>query len=107
MTEDIVYTTDPLGRKIYIAKNLCCLENIIIDSPDQLDDLFSVLKKPAILIETTSSPAEYLYFRSIGWNLSVLMQVKLTYDFWEAYKCTINPLDADIVELLRDGRQII
>jgi hypothetical protein len=106
MTEEVTHINDPLGRTICMTKNLCCLEKEI-DSLDLLDDLFSVIKKPALLIETSGPPTEYLYFRIIGWHLSVLIHVKYTHDFWEAYKCHVNPSDAEIVELLKNGRQLI
>jgi hypothetical protein len=107
MTEEIVYIDDPLGRKICVAKNLCSLENEQINSLDLYDDLSSVIAKPAILIETSDLPVELFYFRSIGWKLSVLIKVKLKKRLWEAYKCVINPSDADIVRLLKKGKQII
>jgi len=106
MKEEVLHINDPLGRRISIAKKLCCLENEA-DAFDLVDDLFSVLKKPALLIETTGFPKEYLYFRSIGWSLSVLIHVRFIHDFWEAYKCNVNPSDAEIVEFLRNGIQII
>ena len=107
MTEEIVYINDPLGRKICINKNLCSHEIEEIAPLDLYDDLYSVLSKPAILIETLKSPPEFIYFRSIGWHFSVLFKVRFTGDCWEAYTCTINPSDGEIVELLKNGKQII
>ena len=107
MTGEVVYIDDPLGRKICMAKNLCSLENKEINSLDLYDDLLSVIKKPALLIQTSGAPTEFLYFRSIGWHLSVLIRVKFINHFWQAYKCTINPLDADIVDILKNGKQLI
>ena len=107
MTEEVTYINDPLGRKICIAKNLCSLENEEIDTLDLFDDLFSVITKPAILIEASGTPKEFCYFRSIGWNLSVLIKVKFIDHCWEAYSCIINPSDEVIVSLLKNGKQII
>ena len=107
MTEEMIYINDPLDRKICIPKKFCALEIKEIESLDLYDDLYSVVTKPAILIETSDSPAEYLYFRSIGWHFSVLIRVKNIGYCWEAYKCTINPSDADIVEILKNGKQLI
>jgi hypothetical protein len=56
MTGEVVYIDDPLGRKICMAKNLFSLENKEINSLDLYDDLLSVLKKPALLIETSDAP---------------------------------------------------
>jgi hypothetical protein len=107
MTEEVVYINDPLERKISMSKNLCNLEIEEIDQLDLYDDLFSVIQKPAFLIETTDSPSEFLYYRSIGWNLSVLIKVRFAGYFWEAYKCMLNPSDGDIVEILKNGKQIL
>ena len=102
-----MYINDPLGRKISLGKDLCKLEDQEIEALDLYDDLFSVISKPAILIETSDDPAEYYYFRSVGWHLSILMKVKCSGYLGKAYKCTLNPSDADIVDLLRTGKQII
>jgi hypothetical protein len=107
MTGEVVYIDDPLGRKICMAGNLCSLANKEINSLDLYDDLSSVIKNPALLIQTSDIPPDFFYFRSIGWNLSVLIRVKFLNHFWQAYKCTINPSDADIVELLKNGKQLI
>lgn len=107
MTEEVIYINDPLGRKISIAKNLCCFQKIKLNSFDLLDDLFSVIKKPALMIEMARPVTEYLYFRSIGWDLSVLIHVKRIKHLLHAYKCRINPSDADIIDLLKNGKQII
>ena len=107
MTQEVIYIDDPLGRKICIEKNLCAGAIEEIEANDLFDDFMSVIKKPAILIQTTDTPSEYLYFRTLGWYFSVLLKVKSTNGFWKAYKCTINPSDADIVELLKTGKQII
>lgn len=107
MTEEMIYINDPLGRIISFSKKLCSLEIEHIDSHDPYDDLSSVIAKPAILIETSDLPVKLFYFRSIGWQLSVLIKVKFEKRLWEAYKCIINPSDADIVGLLKKGKQII
>jgi len=107
MTKEVIYIDDPLGRKICVEKNLCSEAMEEIEANDLFDDFMSVIKKPAILIQTTDTPPEYLYFRSLGWHFSVLLQAKFVSGFWKAYKCTINPLDADVVELLKTGKQII
>lgn len=107
MTGEVVYIDDPLDRKICMAGNLCSLENKEINSLDLYDDLSSVIKNPALLIQTSDTQPEFLYFRSIGWHLSVLIRVKFINQFWQAYKCTLNPSDADIVDLLKKGKQLI
>lgn len=107
MTEEVIYINDPLGRKICIPKKLCSHELEEINALDLYDDIYSVLSKPAIVIETLSTHPELIYFRSIGWHFSVLIKVRFTGYDWEAFSCTINPSDGDIIELLKEGKQII
>lgn len=107
MNEEVVYIEDPLGRKIYLTKEFTCLEHTDNEVHFLYDDLYSVIQKPALLIETFNIPVELLYYRSIGWQFSVLIYVKLITINWEAYKCICNPSDKDIVELLKNGKQLI
>ena len=107
MTEEMIYINDPLGRKICFPKKLCALEIKEIDMLDLYDDIYTVVAKPAILIETLNFPVEYFYFRSLGWHFSVLIKVKYIHHCWEAYTCIINPSDTDIVEILKRGKQLI
>lgn len=105
MKDEVDYINDPLGHKVCLTKALCSYHSI--ESKDQYDDLLMVIKNPAILIELTASQVEYFYYRSIGWQLSVLIQTQFTSDCWKAVKCTINPLDVDLIKLLQRGKQII
>ena len=107
MTEEVIYINDPLGREICINKNLCSHKMEELAPLDLYDDFYTVLSKPAILIETLKLPTELIYFRSIGWHFSVLLKAKFTGHCWEVYTCTINPSDGEIVELLKTGKQII
>ena len=70
MKEEVVYIEDPLGHCVRMAKDLCVMDMGQPDEKDFYDDLFSVIKKPALLIKT-EVPSELNYFRSIGWQVSV------------------------------------
>jgi hypothetical protein len=107
MTEEIIYINDPLGRQICINKKLCSRKLKEIAPLDLYDDLYTVLAKPAILIEIRKTPPEFAYFRSIGWHFAVLIKVKFAAHLWQAYTCVINPSDDELVELLKIGKQII
>ena len=108
MTEEVIYINDPFGRQICINKKLCSRKlKKIAQLVDLYDDLYTVLTKPAIVIEIKKSPPEFAYFRSIGWHFAVLIKVKLAACLWQAYTCVINPADDELVELLKTGKQII
>ena len=90
MNDEMVYIDDPLGRKVSLTKKLCHINAEQKDTNDLYDDLYSVIKNPALLIQT-DLPAESNYFRLIGWQFSILIKAKLKSNIWEAYKCIINP----------------
>lgn len=106
MTDEVVYIEDPVGNRISLAKKLCCIGDEEMGENDLYDDLYSVIKKPALLIQT-DVPSELNYYRSIGWQFSVLIKAKWNINNWEAYQCIINPSDNDIVALMKTGKQII
>ena len=106
MKDEVVYIEDPVGHRISLAKKLCSISNTETEGNDLYDDLYSVIKKPALLIQT-DIPIELHYYRSVGWQFSILIKVKWNTRNWEAYKCIINPSDTDIVALMKKGKQII
>ena len=107
MTNEVVYIEDPLGHMISLTKEICHKDIEGINALDLYDDLSSVIKNPAFLIEKNSGLKKMYYFRPIGWQLSILIKVNYTKEGWEAYQCILNPSDAYIVELLQKGKQII
>jgi hypothetical protein len=107
VTDEIEYINDPLGRQICINKKLCGRKIEELAPLDLYDDFYTVLTKPAILVEIQKTPPEFAYFRSIGWQFAVLIKVKFAARLWEAYTCIINPSNDELVELLKRGKQII
>lgn len=106
MKDEVVYIEDPLGHMVSFQKEMLFLDAQDTNTHDLYDDLYSVIKKPALLIQT-DPPKELNYFRSLGWQFSVLIKAKPGNSHWEAYKCIINPSDKDIVALMKAGTQII
>lgn len=107
MIDEVVYIDDPLGHRVCLTKEICKPYTKDIDQQDLYDDLQSVVKKPAILIEVSEDAVKLFYFRSIGWNLSALIKTSYENNCWRAYACIINPTHEYVVELLKNGRQII
>ena len=97
-----------MADKSVSIKKLCSRKlKKIAQLVDLYEDLYTVLAKPAIVIEIKKSPPEFAYFRSIGWHFAVLIKVKFAACLWQAYTCVINPADDELVELLKTGKQII
>jgi len=95
---------DPLGRLIELPAGLC------LDEDSQLTDAViyasvrTVIEAPACLIEM--SPTHLCYFRSIGWNNTVLLEALYRQETWTAVRCERNPSTALVQALLADGKFI-
>lgn len=100
-----VAAKDPLGKTIYLLNGFFFAEN---EENGIYDDATVVIKKPAILIEADEVDGkEFYYFRSIGWNKTLLLAVRWNNERWEAYKCIKNPSSEMLSEILKKGKQII
>lgn len=99
--------TDPLGNKVNFPESLCTPEQLKQEG-EVYDDITTVITKPAILIELSgSSPVELYYYRSIGWNHTLLIGVRRSGSGWEAFQCERNPQFALLSNLLKNGKQLI
>lgn len=99
--------TDPLGNQVRISPSLCDVGLQPIHS-DTFDDPLDVIRRPIMMIELTDTPTPQLcYYRSVGWETTLLIMTKKTGDEWEAFRCTKNPTPQTLSELLKKGRQLI
>lgn len=105
MANEVASVMDPLGKNIYL------LSNIILDKNEDdgiYDDATTIIRKPAILIELKEEDrSELYYFRSIGWNKTMMIKVRFNNNRWEAYQCIKNPSSNEVTSLLRKGKQLI
>jgi hypothetical protein len=99
--------TDPLGNQVKFLDSLCAADQFKPEG-EVYDDLTTVISRPALLIELTGSiPIELYYYRSIGWNLTLLIGVRKSGSGWEAFQCQRNPEFAVLSGLLKNGKQLI
>jgi len=99
--------TDPLGNQVRIEPSLCDA-GLQPTHSDTYDDPFDVIRRPIMLIELSDSPTPQLcYYRSIGWDTTLLIMAKKMDDEWEAYRCIKNPSPETVTDLLKKGRQLI
>lgn len=96
---------DPSDRDILLPDNLH-VQQAENDPPAHLliGDYQRVIETPACIIEL--SPEHIFYFRSVEWNVTVLIEVILQKEQWIAVNCLKNPSVAFIMDLLREGRFI-
>jgi hypothetical protein len=100
-----VTAIDPLGKTIYLLPGIFFTEN---KEQEIYDDAAMVIKKPAMLIEVKEkNEAQFYYIRSVGWNNTLLLTVRLNNNRWEAYNCIKNPPGEMLATVLKKGKQII
>jgi hypothetical protein len=97
--------TDPLGHAVHLPRELCLLVPEV--EGEVYDELATVIEKPAVLIRLTNLPTELIYYRSIGWNNTLLIKVRDTGKSWLAYSCARNPDIAQLAQLIKQGEQLI
>ena len=100
-----VTAIDPLGKTIYLLPHIFFLENV---AEEIYDNATTVVEKPALLVEVHDNDStQFYYFRSIGWNKTLLIITGWNNDRWEAHDCIKNPSSKLLSDLLKKGRQLI
>jgi hypothetical protein len=100
-----VAAIDPLGRTVHILPGILFSEN---QGQEIYDDATTVIKKPSLLVEVDeNNVTQFYYFRSIGWNETLLIISRWGNDRWEAYSCVKNPSSETLSAILKKGNQLI
>ena len=103
MIEDEVI--DPLGKSIYLPADLFTKQN---SAANIFNDVFTVITKPAILVEVTENgQVQFYFFRSIGWNKTFLIIIRQINDRWQVHQCIRNPAGETLAAVLKKGKQIL
>lgn len=99
-----VVAQDPFGKQIHLLTKFSFTET---ESAEVYDDAATVIKKPAIIIEVIENNATQLYyFRSVGWNSTLLIAVRFNNGQWEAFDLVKNPTSEMLLDILKKGKQI-
>jgi hypothetical protein len=105
MTNEVI-ARDPLGKSVFLIDGIFISKK---ESDEIYDDAATVIKKPAMIIEAGENErTEFYYFRSIGWNNTLLIAVHFNNNSkrWEAHDYIKNPSSQMLSNLLKKGRQI-
>ena len=95
--------TDPFGKNILFPKGIF-IHGANKYSDDAYDDFKTVVEYPACIIETTDGSK--FYFRALGWNFNILVEVIKNKNTWQVVYCTLNPGTTFISSLLKKGKFI-
>jgi hypothetical protein len=96
--------TDPLGNVVLLPGDLFKLT----PKAGIYDDASAVITKPALLIEINNgNEKEMFYFRSIGWDHTMLIMVGQRNDQWEAVSYQRDPPNELLADIMKKGRQLL
>lgn len=100
MEKETTLIVDPRGRVIHLPSTLCL--DLAVKGPSAyLDAPQTTIQEPACMIEL--SDQELFYFRSVDWNLTLLIRVVFREGIWVATACMENPEPGFIQEQLKEG----
>jgi len=96
--------TDPLGNPVLLPGDLFKLT----PKAGIYDDASAVITKPALVIEINNgNEIEMYYFRSIGWDHTMLITVRQKNDRWEASSLERDPPNEILADIMKKGRQLL
>ena len=93
--------TDPAGYEIHLPEELCREGEI---QKGKCEELKQVLETPACIIELPDS--QRCYFRSLAWNVTVLIRVVYGGQQWNVVSWRRNPAHDYVQQLLQEGNFI-
>lgn len=101
MKDDDYIVTDPAGYDIYLPVGLCNKGGEMNIPANVFKSIEEVIEAPSCIIEMPNQGR--CYFRSLGWNLTMLICVELQGGKWTAISCSKNPSEEHIQKLLKEG----
>jgi hypothetical protein len=104
MANEARTVTDPLGNPVFLLGDL----SQFTAKGGIYDDVTTVIRKPALVIETIDeSKKEMHYFRSIGWDHTMLITAHFQNNRWEAITYQRDPPNEMLVQIIKKGKQLL
>src|SRR3954469_13325904 len=106
MNNEARKVVDPLGNTVVILPGTG-MGGKALQDPDIFDDIPTVIQRPAMMIDVREPERALYYFRSIGWNSTILLATRQLDDHWEIFECIKNPPNETLSDLMRKGTQVL
>ena len=90
---------DPLNNEIFIPQTVLDFDKQIIQLEDVMDDISKVIEKPIMIFRSLGSSTHLFYLRAIGWNKTMLIEVKKNTHHYEVTGYELDPPIERITEL--------
>ena len=109
MADDGRIVNDPLGNTIHLLQEIIMACEHQDESDNEIyDDAETVIRKPAMLFEVKDEGRSYLfYFRSVGWERTMLIKVHFQNNRLEIAQCIRDPSNDMISVIIKSGRQLL
>ncbi len=103
-TETVI---DPLGNEVLLPQSLSDLTSLGIDMQEIFDKPSKVIEAPAMMMQVSGATFdENYYFRSVGWENSLLIGTKKIAGKWTVYTILKNPSSQQLREIYKTGNNI-
>jgi hypothetical protein len=98
---------DPYGNEIVIHPEMTDFTKQIKSRDEILDDIATVIEKPAMMFKINGAPIQLYYMRAISWNKIVLVCAQKKHDQFEVTNCEVDPSAKKLSELYHWADQLI
>lgn len=97
---------DPFGNEVIIQDEI--FRAVQEKSSDEiLDDITTVIEKPAMMFKMNAGRAQLYYMRAVGWNKMMLIIAQKKQDHFEVTNCEIDPSAKRLSDLYHWADQLL
>ena len=98
---------DPFNNQVAIQQEILQFTDQMKSENEILDDIITVIEKPAMMFKINGSKTQLCYMRAVGWNKMMLVSVEKTQDYFEITSCEFDPSAKRLAELYHWADQLI
>jgi hypothetical protein len=81
---------DPFGNEVVLQESVLDFSDRLRQSDDVFDGVGKVIEKPLMVFRSSDGGA-FFYFRAVGWNTTLLLDVQKADDHFEVARYEMNP----------------
>ena len=97
---------DPLGNEVLLPHSLNDLNRLGLDILEVFDKPSKVIEAPAVMMQVSGLFDENYYFRSVGWENSLLIGTKKIAGKWTVHTILRNPSSQQLREIYKAGNTV-